>query len=162
MRGRAPSLVLKGRSEWLDESLRQFSSSRYQAIVRRSSKSELAPLEPDILGELFVLDWLNSANELEIDCVLRAAWSVSAVGVFAFTRRAVPDFPRHEALLTLIKPPDVTPLARTAWTSCVVDLLLNMPPQHLDLGTALYEEITGIAAQYSDDAEIVENHARAT
>ncbi len=160
--GGAPFSQLRGHSGWLEESMRQFSLSRYQAIVRKLTKSQLAPLEPDIMGELFVLDWLNSASDAEADEVLRAAWSVSAIGVSAFMRRAIPDFPRHEALQTLIKPTDASPLARTAWASSVVHLLRDIPTQHLDLGATLFQHIERLSAQHPDEVDIYENYGRAT
>ena len=77
------------------------------------SRSEVPPLEPDLLGELFVLERLRGQFAQGVDAnlvrrrsvqVLKAAWSQAPARIGEFIKRATTDWPQHEAIDRLAIP----------------------------------------------------------
>jgi tetratricopeptide (TPR) repeat protein len=108
-----------------------------------------------------VLDWLGALEEVEAASVLDTAWALSVEGFYAFMIRTVPDFPEHKALRSLLKAPEVSPSARSAWSSAIVNLLRNMPTRHLGLGVDVYQEVKALALRHRDEPLLYENLVRA-
>lgn len=88
---------------------------------KRADEKQIPPMEPDILGEAFVLGrignrrglWLDEGRNAEArkPCVvetralIRGAWASSPFAMFAFALRAVRDFPEAPEVLELFPSP---------------------------------------------------------
>ena len=105
----------------------QFSAVRYHVISGHSAETELAPLEPDVVGELFTLNRLRPAHVLDTDRVSRmreTAWLHPKLGIFFFLLRASSDFVDHPTLLHLARRPNVQfPAILLAWAEATVALV---------------------------------------
>jgi hypothetical protein len=144
----------------LDAFKKGFSALRYQAIVGKPAAKVLAALEPDILGELFVLDWLGGLEEEDVTWLVDTAWQLNQQGCQAFILRAVPDFPEHQALPSLVRAPQLPPALLPFWSSALVTLLLNIPGKHLALGTRLYDLVKTVALQHPHESPLYEDMVR--
>jgi len=74
----------------------QFSPERYRIMSGREATSNLAPLEPDMLGELFVLERVRPASVIDEQrgSVLRnLSWNLKPQPMAAFLERTARDFP---------------------------------------------------------------------
>ncbi len=159
--GGAARSLFAGQSQRLDAILQGFSASRYEAVSGKSAKSSLASLEPDIFGELYVLDWLSGADDADTVSILTAAWSANAQGTASFIFRAVPEFTQHKALGSLLKPPPGPLQTKYLWGSVLVDLMRAMPESYQALGALMYDEVKAAAAGHAGDGELYELHCRA-
>ena len=109
-----------------------------------AADSRIAALEPDMLGELFVLERLSGRSLHDRDAalvsketrkLLLAAWRLDPLAMARFMARAGSDFPdygaadrddtrslKSQALLTLCAPPDTRDVALAAWSAAAADL----------------------------------------
>lgn len=105
-----------------------FDPLRYQVMVGASAERVLAPLLPDILGELFVLDHLKpryAGDVQRADILRRTAWDIGSEGIHSFLTRAAVDFPQSETLPLLDLPPLHTDLEhRSLWGVAAANLIL--------------------------------------
>lgn len=105
----------------------EFSAKRYAAMCGRPATERLASLEPDILGELFVLDFLGWKDEGEpwrAETVWTAAWSISPFGMFLFLSRSAQDYVEHPTLIPLRALAADTIEQRLYWSMATVNLIL--------------------------------------
>jgi hypothetical protein len=89
--------------------LRRVEATRYARVTGAQSTLRFDPLEPDILGEFFVLDRLRprDANEWRAWKAARVAGDISYWGLNIFLQRAAADFPDHPTVREwLRKPPE--------------------------------------------------------
>lgn len=96
-----------------------------ELVAGGSDESVFAALQPDILGERFVLDQLavtarfaESAKRL-----VRAAWAFQPDDFCDFVVRAASDFPGDAGLVTLSDVPITSAEARGRWARLVGDLV---------------------------------------
>jgi len=144
----------------LDAFKKDFSASRYEAIVGKTASQVLAPLEPDIVGELFVLDWLAALEQDDLAWLVNTAWQQNHWGAQAFLLKTVPDFPAHEALPGLVSAPQNDPDLLPYWSSALVTLLRDIPARLLALGLDLYQRVKTAALQHPDLASLYEDMVR--
>jgi hypothetical protein len=78
-----------------------FSPGRYRLISAGSTNTILRPLEPDIIGEMFVLEHLNPENSRR-DQIATMAWVGNSENMTLFLLRATNDFPKHPTLEYLL------------------------------------------------------------
>ena len=78
----------------------------------------LLPLEPDIVGELYVLD-LCAQDEDFLERFRDVAWKLDAHRYGVFLRRASRDFFDHPAVVPLMKPKEGSGPARFEWAQAV-------------------------------------------
>jgi hypothetical protein len=79
-----------------------------RAMIGTDARLRLPPLEPDVLGELFVLQQVAPAHSADVaraEALRRAAYQYSPSAMSAFLTRSAMDFPRHVALPLLDGPP---------------------------------------------------------
>ena len=80
----------------------------YQSMVGSPSDEYLAPLEPDILGEYFVLEFLKPKplSKKKVRDFAHALWQNDTLSGFgySFIDRALEDFPDKPALALLVEP----------------------------------------------------------
>ncbi len=85
-----------------------FHTQVYERLFRAAGSSQgLPPIEPDIMGEAFVLERLRpkgASNSLVR--TLGECWRNNAASTAGFVSRAVLDFPNHESALLLLQPPE--------------------------------------------------------
>jgi hypothetical protein len=86
--------------EMIDPKL-NFSPRRYRLMSPGSTNTILRPLEPDIIGELFVLEHLNSENPRR-DQIKTMAWVLNREKTTLFLLRVTNDFPKHPTLEYLL------------------------------------------------------------
>jgi hypothetical protein len=160
--GGAARALFANHSSRLDLAVQTFSAARYEAMSAKSAKSSLAPLEPDILGEVFVLDWLLNADDADGASIVSAAWSANAPGVAGFLYSTVPEFPEHPAIETLLKPPSgpIEPICK--WASALVELTREMPWRYERLGVLMHDAVKSVASAHPGQVELYELDCRAT
>jgi hypothetical protein len=99
-------------------------------LIRRMGGYEhgrISPLEPDLLGEYFLLDRLARMNEVEGECARRSicalAFELGGMEAVGSALRAALDFPdRAEALEWLLPGPDASRASLEGASALVVDL----------------------------------------
>jgi len=88
----------------------RYDAKRYEVLVGQDSRASLAPLEPDLVGEYFVLQHISPRDDVDFMRpweLISVAWAVHPWGVFRFISRAVHDFPDHRSIKVLEMPMDV-------------------------------------------------------
>ena len=156
----------------LPEAIRQrlrggdFSPERYQLLSGQAAQERLAPLEPDILGEVFVLNHLSPAFHGDTERGERArqvAWHLRhGFGMFSFLSRAAADFPNEEPLILLSRPATEEPLTRYVWTMAGVNLVAHLGAAgQIEPARELYDAIAGLAQSHPDEPALREQQANA-
>ena len=110
----------------ITERLASFSPQRYRAMTGENADERLAPLQPDIVGELFVLERLSPAKAPDsiIDAFRDAAWKENhGTGISDFLYRAASDFAPHPALRRLTAAAAQTSAERENWALAATDLV---------------------------------------
>ncbi|GMU36195.1 MAG: hypothetical protein AMXMBFR22_03860 [Phycisphaerae bacterium] len=93
----AAGLGLPALTDWVG-------GTRYSLIVSGASPTFAPRLEPDIVGEAFVLDWLET-NPQEARALMDRAWEL---GMSEFVRHAADNFPTRVERCGLLDPSDAT------------------------------------------------------
>ena len=89
----SPELDLPPAGEWGN-------GSRYELLVSGARPLHAPQLEPDILGEAFVLSWLRE-NRMVADTLIARAWEL---GMADFVSRAAQNFPEATSASGLLRP----------------------------------------------------------
>jgi len=74
------------------------SESVAQIIGVEHLPNSYPPLQPDVFGELFVLEAIQKANPSSRDRILQRAYELNAAGLVNFLYRCAQSFPEHPAL----------------------------------------------------------------
>ncbi len=69
-----------------------------QIIGIEHSPNFYPPLQPDVFGELFVLEVIQNANPSSRERIFQRAYELNAVGLVNFLYRCTQSFPEHPAL----------------------------------------------------------------
>jgi len=116
--------LLPKRSEFAD-------GAAYRALVGAGAGDTLAPLEPDVVGEFFILQRLEELSERSD--FLEVAWRLDPASVAMMTLMTLTDFARREgfqsARSTLGTPRVATPDQRFWWPILAADLCGLQDPQ---------------------------------
>ena len=153
---------LQGRGPWLDRALGQLKTSRYRQLTGQTETGKLGYLKPNVVGELFVLDWLQDLPDEDAVEPMPLAWAIDADAVAGFMIRALIDYPEHPGLPRLMRAPAGHDRAVRFWSSAIVDITRHMPARYVALGEWLLTEVEQVAALWPDDAEELELLARLT
>jgi hypothetical protein len=84
-----------------------YDPKRLRRMTGRDARDFVPPLQPDLIGDLFVLDTLERRHGAD-DRPARFhawAWSRSLAGMFGLLSRAGWDYPHHPSLKPLLAPP---------------------------------------------------------
>jgi hypothetical protein len=124
----------------------EFNPERYRILSAQPAFTDLRPLEPNLLGELFVLEWVKPKHEADtsrLDVLRKLAWSKDAIGMSSFLRRTAADFPAHVSFRRLALPPG--PKQQLLWLLAGGDLIDGFCRVH-DMATArqFYDEMLKI------------------
>jgi hypothetical protein len=124
----------------------------------------IPPWEPDLVGELFVLDVLEKRGKTGTNplCkpLVEAAWRLSPFGFFSFLDRAAQDYVRDETLPALCLPPD-GPLGQRVWALLAVNLVARFGGARLDESSQIYGTLKALAGANADDQDIAHELAKA-
>ncbi|HVV48972.1 MAG TPA: hypothetical protein VHO06_04885 [Polyangia bacterium] len=95
------------------------------AVAATNADPALAGLQPDILGERFVLDRLTAGDGSHFAArkLLVVGWKIQPDDVCDFVVRTASDFPGDPGLEVLCALPTDSPLARSRWGRLVADLI---------------------------------------
>ena len=100
------------------------------------------PLQPDVFGELFVLDEIQQANPSSRDRILQRAYELNAAGLVNFLYRCAQSFPEHTALRNALSDWSYDESSRLAYIAVFANGLDSYSfSQELRLNT--YREILG-------------------
>ena len=144
--------------------LADFDAGRYRILSGRDATERLAPLEPDILGELFTLNRLDPTSVLDkrLESMRDLAWRLDPFGMAVFLDRTAQDFPRHEAFLPLATlPADVNEPTAILWSMAAVNLINYLAASDHDAARGWYGEIKALAAAHPDEPALREQQAKA-
>jgi len=145
-----------------DMSLMDF--ALYRDLVSASSNdTTLAGLQPDILGERFVLDKIASRDSFDssFKYLLLTAWSLQAAGLCDFIVRATSDFPEDSALTTLCNLPLDSPEMRIRWGKLVAELVRVTGSSNSALIQSLLSKLRKLADSYETESGLGAECARA-
>lgn len=132
--------------------------SRYSALCNRKVTTRLFPLEPDILGELFVLDRIAkdcTADPSLAELLWRYGWRINPLAMAQFLDRAGTDFSQLSALGQLIEPPEGDVRHRYLWALATFNRICNF----LDLNrwseaVVLLERFWAVIVAHGDEVEL--------
>lgn len=148
-----------------------FDPAAYAAMAGAPAAELLRPLEPDLLGELFVLEHLapRSAVDGRAAELRRLAWRAQALpgrpdrsGFVAFLARAALDFPQHPTLERLLRPEDGAAEQRARWADAVLPLVeAYARAGRWDRARALHASLAELAGRHPDEPGLRALRARA-
>ena len=136
----------------------RFDPARYRVVTGRAPKSVLAPLEPDIVGEYFVLQHL-SPNEYETNALavrLRGlAWQDHPFEFAQFLDRAARDFVSHLCLRELVPVASANEVQRYYWSTLAFNLINDLGEAgRLEEAQGLYAELSALASAHEGESEV--------
>ncbi|MBF0434402.1 MAG: hypothetical protein HQL77_03405 [Magnetococcales bacterium] len=130
----------------------------------------LFPMEPDLLGELLVLEELQLSGPLRFDPnrekrsdILNAAWQYDPVAVFASLSRIAQDYPDHAGLWSLMVLPkyDISK-TRSFWALTVVDVIAYAGGKHPREAHNLLQQLATLSVANPGNAFLREAQAKGT
>lgn len=149
----------------LDGGPNQFNADRYSAMSGRVVDDTLDPLEPDILGEFFVLEHLTPLPYCKPDLAdkMRSlAWDTYPYGFGAFLFRTAPDFVSHRTLRILTEPAEDNARQRLLWSLVAVHLTIcYCRSDNLPGAKEVSAHLTDLCRSYPNERGIREQAARA-
>lgn len=120
----------------------------YCALSGAESNSRLAPLEPDILGEYFVLEYLKPTifGAPMAKDFAKAIWPSDTFSyrAFSFISRSIDDFPEHPTLQALLESP-VDALSHF-WQGAFTTYVGRRAMSHLDEAYKLFDSVRPLYA----------------
>ncbi len=124
----------------------------------------LFPLEPDVLGECFVLTHLASGPDIDSirKVLLQAAWRERPERFGQFLCRATDDFPGNPILIALLEASPHSVSASAAWAHAVGYTIFSYTMQHpglFELGSTLCDSLWNKAQTVYRDSVAVRHHA---
>jgi hypothetical protein len=141
---------------------------RHHGMVGRSKDATLLPLEPDMLGELFVLDLFDAETRDGIAHSMARlrdmAWSAAGapLAVAIMTERCARDFPTHRGFVPLSMPKVTDPQGRLLLALLSVGSINFVGKTgELAAARALYDRIEQIAEAHPDEPALREEQAKA-
>jgi putative lipoic acid-binding regulatory protein len=140
----------------------RFSPDRYRTMSGDRATERLEPMQPDILGELFVLEKLKPGYDGDTAWrpLTESAWSIAPVGMFAFVTRCGADFASHQALPRLLDVHPRAALTRFAWSVAAANLLTFCGSVgRLAEAEALYGQLWELNLAHPDEAALREQQA---
>jgi hypothetical protein len=113
----------------LDHSADAFKKQRYEVMTGQSVTDSLAPLEPDIVGEYFVLEHFKP--EIDSDTKRSAAvaslgWAINPVACALFLSHAGRDFTSHPTLRGISVLPEASTVdIRVLWSAVTFNWIID-------------------------------------
>jgi tetratricopeptide (TPR) repeat protein len=148
---------LFGSLDGIPESVDHFNPDWHHTLSGEHPEDTLAPLQPDMLGELFVLDYFGEpSNKLRLPLLHETAFDRNPLDTVAFISLAAMDFPGHPTLDALIMRIPETHRAKAGWC-LLAGWLLSMfdspEPLKLEKAEKLYGLLNELAGKHPDHNE---------
>ena len=128
-----------------------------ELIAATNEQSILLGLQPDILGERFILDRLEAKGGFAESAkrLVQAAWAIQPEDFCDFVVRAASDFPDDPGLATLCDLPLPSAEARFRW-GCLVGDLVRVANSSTDrITNRLLETLRDLADTHSEEASLL-------
>jgi ribosomal protein S10 len=121
--------------------------SIFLAMTGQEPGENIPPLEPDIVGEHFVLACLGQNSLLDANRarLCNLAWRLKPLDMAQFMLRAHRDLPDHPVLPWVRKSPTSAGEQQLFWAFAAVDLMIDLAPRDPDAAGALLSEMRGVA-----------------
>lgn len=154
------------RIDWLPGP-RNIKSDRYRRISGAMPAERFPPMEPDILGELFVLEILSPNDSLGIESSLAKqqcdlAWEMDRFGMARFLDGAWRDFSDHDLMEVVSRPAIFSRRTRYLWANVAVNQTVRLGlEKNIDAILPIYETIAELATAYPHEPELREQQVRA-
>lgn len=128
-----------------------------------SNEPSLPGMQPDILGERFVLNKITERHPLEQSCrrLLLVAWAFQGAGLCDFIVRATLDFPHDPALAKLCDLPLDTPEMRTRWGRLVAEMVRVIGKSDSVLSQSMLIKLRALSDSFDGEHELRTECARA-
>ncbi|MFH2056172.1 MAG: hypothetical protein ABIJ61_09465 [bacterium] len=144
---------------------KDFSAGIYSCLVGKQADDFLGPLEPDILGEYFVVR-KPDPNKPLLPSYCRSmgsvAWQLDEVGFAIFFLRATSDFGEYAPLELFMQLDRGNNERRETWGKAVVSLTNYLgKAQRFAEARDLYHELIALSEQHEDEAEVRLRRAKA-
>lgn len=115
----------------------------------------IPPIEPQLLGEYFVLERFESLNEIQRHKFVTSAWTFSPRGVAGTLNNLLLDFPGHSMVAQL----DVQPTKEEAlvyWAKARINVTGMAEAKHISLveKEARWQQVLDVARELPDNSEI--------
>jgi tetratricopeptide (TPR) repeat protein len=126
-------------------------------------ESTLPSLQPDLVGEAFVLDRLKGTAGMQRSTreLIAAGWVHDPEAVSQFVRRAVADFHGHPAVLILQEQVSDTEVQRESWSRMIADLVTLLgDSEDAQVARNLYS-LRDLAAEHPQEVKLQRNRAQA-
>ena len=137
---------------------------RYAELAGGVTGESLLPgLQPDVVGEFFVLERLRGrfGTRISTERLLDTAWDHDPEAVSQFVRRAVADFPTDPAVRVLQEPVSRTADQRKAWSRLAADLVRLQNDSADPQGNRNLGALSELAFKHPSELELQENRAEA-
>ncbi len=142
---------------------------RHARMVGRQASGRLLPLEPDLLGELYLLDALAKDARAGIGdshlAVRDLAWTDFGNPLAAFTSgdRCARDYPLHKATPILLTPKVETTLTRAISAMSLFNGIISLGKAgDIDAARHLHDAIRDLAQGHPDEPALRELQAKGT
>ncbi len=167
MTGHLPIAYLKNNDSDLSlPSPANFNTEKFEKMSGSRISDTLPPLEPDIIGEYFVLKHLDSGHpELNniAEKMRRIAWKISPSGFADFLNRCIRDFHDHKILAHILKCADRSEEETTLWSILAINILYYGGAKFsLEQSRSYYEDLKTLATRYKDSSLIRKSRAKGT
>ena len=145
----AEALFAENELKGLLPSVTEFHPEVYERLFQAVGREPgFPPVEPDVVGEVFVLERLGSRSASGyFGRSIAYCWQHNPGATASFVSRAVLDFPAHENTLLLLQPSERSRSERFWWSvslvSCAATLAVQSP--------GAFEELMGNLRQISED-----------
>jgi hypothetical protein len=151
MIGEQPLNILRKKSaSTLLPSLDEEVIGRLSRMSGQHEPGKLSPLQPDLLGELFVLEFMKRHNTGLAPRLVDFAWSddIDMRGAAGFTDRAVRDFPDHPGLEPLCTPHVSNGFQRFTWATLAIGLVGHLRATQPVVARKVYEALAKMATKH--------------
>jgi len=141
-----------------------FDDRQYAEIAGGSTgDSNIQGLQPDLIGEAFLLDRLRGAvgTIQSTRRLVDAGWDLDPEAVSQFVRRVVTDFPGDTAARLLQEPVSRTKMQREAWSGLVADIVAFQIASDDQQGLHNLAALRYLTFKYPSELTLIENRARA-
>lgn len=104
--------------------LDDYPAEKLQILNKARQESFISPLEPDVIGEFFLLEFLTPKNKKarkRLSTFLEYSWTLHPQRMFMFLHLMGQDFIGHSALISFLMPPKSN---RYDWANMMSSLIL--------------------------------------
>ena len=127
-------------------------TSLFDRLFHQDTAEAIPSLQPDLLGEYFLLDQIAQLTRPEREQFLQAAWQSSPRGVAAILHNLVRNFPQHPQVAILDHRPHSSTAA--AWWGQVRVWRLTEQSLSADAIRGYWHDLLDMARSHPDDPDV--------